>query len=79
MSVTVRPYRRGGWEVDITFGCPMGRDCASGASLRRPRSRRPKDGEKIASDIFSNMDPPNYERRRQLSKLSRLGSWTAML
>src|SRR5262245_5320205 len=25
MSVKVRPYRRGGWEVDITFRLPNGR------------------------------------------------------
>ncbi len=25
MSVTVRPYRRGGWEVDIRFRLPNGR------------------------------------------------------
>ena len=24
MSVTLRPYRSGGWEVDITFGFPDG-------------------------------------------------------
>ena len=34
MSVTVRPYRRGGWEVDITFRLPNGR-------RHRERSRAP--------------------------------------
>jgi len=34
MSVTVRPYRRGGWEVDITFRLPDGRK-------HRERSRAP--------------------------------------
>ena len=26
MSVTIRPYRKGGWEVDITFRLPNGTD-----------------------------------------------------
>jgi integrase len=34
MSVTVRPYRRGGWEVDITFRLPNG-------SRLRERSKAP--------------------------------------
>ncbi len=34
MSVTVRPYRRGGWEVDITFRLPDGR-------RHRERSKAP--------------------------------------
>ena len=34
MSVTVRPYRSGGWEVDITFRLPNGQK-------HRERSKAP--------------------------------------
>ena len=45
MSVTVRPYRRGGWEVDIRVR-PAGRVASIGSAKRRrcPRSRRRSDG-----------------------------------
>src|SRR4029453_3907837 len=41
MSVTVRPYRRGGWEVDITFRLPNG-------SRHRERSKAPVSSKSAA-------------------------------
>ena len=38
MSVTVRPYRRGGWEVDIQ--CPLARRVAPAGSGQGARRRR---------------------------------------
>jgi len=35
MSVTIRPYRKGGWEVDITTRLPNGTRHRGGSSLRR--------------------------------------------
>lgn len=41
MSVTVRPYRRGGWEVDITIRLPDG-------SRLRERSKSPASSKSAA-------------------------------
>ena len=41
MSVTVRPYRRGGWEVDITFRLPNG-------TRHRERSKAPVSSKSAA-------------------------------
>ena len=41
MSVTVRPYRHGGWEVDIVWRSPDGR-------LRRERKRVTVDSKSAA-------------------------------
>src|ERR1700730_12223872 len=41
MSVTVRPYRRGGWEVDITFRLPNG-------SRHRERNKAPATSKSAA-------------------------------
>src|SRR5258708_11896644 len=41
MSVKVRPYRRGGWEVDITFRLPNG-------SRHRERSKAPVSSKSAA-------------------------------
>src|SRR5215208_6266836 len=43
MSVTVRPYRRGGWEVDITLRLPNGssyRERKRGCRFSRSAARR---------------------------------------
>jgi hypothetical protein len=41
MSVTVRPYRRGGWEVDVTIRLPDG-------SRLRERSKSPASSKSAA-------------------------------
>ena len=41
MSITLRPYRRGGWEVDITLRLPNG-------SRHRERSKAPVSGKSAA-------------------------------
>jgi integrase len=41
MSITLRPYRRGGWEVDITFRLPNG-------SRHRERSKAPVSSKSAA-------------------------------
>ena len=41
MSVKIRPYRRGGWEVDITVRLPNG-------SRRRERSKAPVSSKSAA-------------------------------
>src|SRR4029453_2510941 len=41
MSVTVRPYRRGGWEVDLTFRLPNG-------ARHRERSKAPVSSKSAA-------------------------------
>lgn len=46
MSITVRPYRRGGWEVDITFRLPNGlRYCERSKAPVSSRSAARKWGE----------------------------------
>ena len=55
MSVTIRPYRRGGWEVDIRVVTPDGaRDCGSASALRCRRDRPPCAGLRAANACCSS-------------------------
>lgn len=49
MSVTVRPYRRGGWEVDVTFRLPNG-------SRHRERSKAPVSSKSAAQRWGENRE-----------------------
>ncbi|MDQ3349215.1 MAG: site-specific integrase [Acidobacteriota bacterium] len=66
MSVTVRPYRRGGWEVDITVRLPDG-------SRHRERSRAPLSSKSAAQrwgvererEWFNELTRPQPELQSQ--------------
>ena len=64
MSVKVRPYRRGGWEVDITFRLPNG-------SRHRERSKAPVTSKSAAQRWGEDRErhllqhgPANNRKRR---------------
>jgi hypothetical protein len=44
MSVTIRPYRRGGWEVDIRVVAPDGTRSSGSVNALRCRHDRPRHG-----------------------------------
>ena len=61
MSVTVRPYRRGGWEVDIIARLPDGSRYRDRSGYRLRRSQRLNDGVRIVSGICSQHGPPQTQ------------------
>src|SRR5947207_3472028 len=63
MSVTVRPYRRGGWEEHITIRLPNGRGGETGAKRRSRRRPRPCDGARAVSGMSCTTAPRNQRRR----------------
>ena len=83
MSVTIRPYRRGGWEADIRVGTP------DGARQIRERKRAPVSSRSAATRwaegreriLFQRlMDPPKdpiLRRRCRQLKSSRRDFSTA--
>src|SRR6202035_6131253 len=54
VMVKVRPYRRGGWEVDISSGGRTGRGTGNVARLPWHRNPRPNEGERIVNDFCSS-------------------------
>jgi hypothetical protein len=55
MSIRVRPYRNGGWEVDIRVITPMARDnFGSGSEPRCRLSQPPCDGQRGANASCSS-------------------------
>ena len=55
MSVTIRPYRRGGWEADIRVVAPDGsRRCGSANVLRCRHDRPPCGGPRVANACCSS-------------------------
>ena len=76
MSITLRPYRRGGWEADITLRLPNGRNIVSGSERPTSRSRRLNDGHRIVSGTCCNTAHPSPRRRCLRSKHSRRDSLT---
>jgi hypothetical protein len=77
MSVKVRPYRRGGWEVDVRVRLPSGTERASGSGRRPRRDRRRFAGAKHANGNYSSMVRHNSERRVPHSATSGCGSLMA--
>ena len=70
MSVTARPYRRDGWEVDITLRLPNGARHRERILAPSPRSRRLNGGAPSASVSGSTssrvLGPNPHLRRRYL-------------
>jgi hypothetical protein len=56
MSVTIRPYRRGGWEVDIRVVAP------DGSRELRERKRAPVSGRSAASRWAEGRERVLFER-----------------
>ena len=55
MSVTIRPYRRGGWEVDILSSRPTARGSSGSANALRCRHDRPLcGGPRVANACCSS-------------------------
>ena len=80
MSVTIRPYRRGGWEIDIRVVTP------DGARQLRERKRAPMSSRSAAvrwaegreRTLFQRlMDPAQHKTRRRFRHYenSRRASW----
>jgi hypothetical protein len=55
MSVTVRPYVNGGWEVDIRVQLPDGSVIRDARRRLRRASWRPRSGPSLASECCSSM------------------------
>jgi hypothetical protein len=59
MSVTVRPYRRGGWEVDIQWRAPNGRRHRE----RKRVSGSPSEDHSSREMLRRLADPPTRDRQ----------------
>lgn len=82
MSVTVRPYVNGGWEVDIRVELPDGTIIREQRKPRRRAKLRLNAGPKHANGCCwstANLSGPRRRRcsRHQHSRNSRHDSWTA--
>lgn len=71
MSVTVRPYRRGGWEVDLRVILPNG-------SVHRQRRKAPVSGKSAAErwgedrerDWYKQLIEPKAEAKKEVPTLN---------
>ena len=77
MSVTIRPYRRGGWEIDIRVVTP------DGARQLRERKRAPMSSRSAAArwaedrerTLFQRlMDPAHNKPRKEVPTLREFAS-----
>ena len=78
MSVNVRPYRRGGWEVDVRVLYRTADDDENGDGLQSRRRRPHSGGAKPVSASSLSTDqqsPPHHERRCRPYRCSPRGSW----
>ena len=78
MSVVVRPYRRGGWEVDITFRLPTGRDSGNArpALSKSAAQRWAEDRERYLlqhGPPKPHKEVPTLEVRAEIRRRSRAG------
>jgi hypothetical protein len=76
MSVKVRPFRRGGWEVDIRLRLPDGRPFRERKKMSvTAKSAAQRWGESRERELLIH-GPPKFRRRYLHSKTSHRDSWT---
>jgi hypothetical protein len=82
MSVTIRPYRKGGWEVDIRVVTPDGLRKArerrrASVSSRSAAQRWAEGRERVLFERLMAPPVPTPRKEVPLSEISRRGSLTA--